>query len=89
MKPTSKEIIGRMEQFKNGDRLMFNIHETFGGGRAIIELNPDYPQNGGKKFILRVSNDIESSEKAKIFLSSNKAKHLAGWVMDRLGEWTS
>lgn len=38
-----KEIMKRVDQLQNGEALRFKIHETFGGGFAIIELNPKYP----------------------------------------------
>ncbi len=79
MKLSREEIMKRMEQLKDGETLKFNIPEIFGGGMAIIGLNP---AKGGKKYLLRIGNEgIENP-----YWDTNKAKDLAKWVADRQGD---
>jgi len=79
MKLDQDEIIERMEELKEGESLKFNIPEIFGGGVAIIGFNP---QKGGKKYLLRIGNEGDESP----YWDTNKAKDLAKWVADRLGD---
>jgi hypothetical protein len=79
MKLSQDEIIERMEQLKDGETLKFNIPEIFGGGIAIIGLNP---KQGGKKYLLQIGNEGNESP----YWDTNKAKDLAKWVADRLGD---
>ena len=80
---TKNDIIQMMEQLTGEQKLGFKLHESFGGGAAVLELNPLYPQKKQKKFILRTGKDVEVAKKAKPFWSSDKAKDLAAWVADR------
>jgi hypothetical protein len=48
MKVSIEEILKQMEQFQNGQNLTFSFPAVFGGGRAIIGLNPRYPAKGEK-----------------------------------------
>ena len=41
-----KEIIQKLEQLPKGGQLKFKLHETFGGGFAIAEVNPKFPDKG-------------------------------------------
>jgi len=82
MKLKKDEIIKKMEEFKDGETLKFNIPATFGGGIAVIELNPNYPKNGGKKYMLKLGKD----ENVSPYFDSDKAKDLAKWVTERMGE---
>jgi len=86
MKLSTQEIIKQMEQFQNGQSLTFSFPAAFGGGVAIIGLNPQYPANGGKKYELKLGQDEVLAEKASPILTSNKPKHLAKWITDRFGE---
>ena len=79
MKLSREEIMSRMEQLKTGETLKFNIPEIFGGGMAIIGLNP---QKGGKKYLLQLGNGGNASP----YWDTNKAKDLAKWVADRQGD---
>lgn len=78
MKMDWKEIVQKMEQLTDGQGLKFNIPQTFGGGFAVIELN----QNKGKKYLLKLGKD----EKVSPYFDSDKAKDLAKWVAERMGE---
>jgi hypothetical protein len=82
MKLKKDEIIKKMEQFKDGELLKFNIPTVFGGGTAIIGLNPKGSEKGGKKYLLQVGNDGDE----KPYWDTDKAKDLAKWVTDRQGE---
>jgi len=79
MKLSREEIMSKMEQLKDGETLKFNIPEIFGGGMAIIGLNP---KKGGKKYLLQLENEGSASP----YWDTNKAKDLAKWVADRLGD---
>jgi hypothetical protein len=82
MKLSKDEIIKRMDQFKDGETLKFNIPTTFGGGIAIIRLNPKRPEKGGKKYLLEMGNEGN----VKPHWDTDKAKDLAKWVADRMGD---
>lgn len=86
MKLSTQEIIKQMEQFQNGQSLTFTFPAVFGGGVAIIGLNPQYPAKGEKKYILKLGQDEVMAEKASPIFTSNKPKHLAKWITERLGE---
>lgn len=81
-RPSRKEIMELMEQLKEGETLAFLLPETFGGGFAGVQLNPD----PGKKWILKVSKELSTLGAARIYWSHNKAKAIAKWVNDRFGE---
>lgn len=82
MKLKKDEIIKRMEQFKDGETLKFTIPATFGGGVAIIGLNPEHTEKGGKKYLLETG----SSDNPRPYWDTDKPKDLAKWVTDRMGE---
>ena len=86
MKVSTEEIIKQMEQFQNGQNLTFSFPPVFGGGRAIIGLNPKYPAKGEKKYVLKLGKDEVLAEKASPILISDKPKHLAKWITERFGE---
>ena len=85
---SKKDVIQMMERLTGEQKLVFKLPETYGGGAAVLELNPLYPQKKQKKFILRTGKDAEVAKKAKPFWSSDKAKDLAAWVADRAIEIT-
>jgi hypothetical protein len=78
MKISKDEIIKRIEQFKDGETLKFNIPPTFGGGIAVIGLN----QKKGKKYLLKLGKD----ENVSPYFDSDKPKDLAKWIAERMGE---
>lgn len=86
MTPSKKEIIQMMEQLGKGQSLLLKLPDTFGGSYAVLEINPQHPEKGQKKYTLRLGQDEDSARKAKPFWQSDKPKQLAGWVSDRLGE---
>jgi len=86
MKLTRQEIMQQMEQFKEGEILRFTIPEIFGGGIAIITLNPDYPGQGEKKYLLKLGKDGKQAEEATPYWPTDKPKELAKWVADRQGD---
>jgi hypothetical protein len=70
-----------MEKLLKEQQLCFTIPATFGGGTAIVRLNPD----AGKRYILQVAKDFETARGSAPYWSHDKAKHIAKWVADRLG----
>lgn len=86
MKVSTEEIIKQMEQFQTGQSLTFSFPAVFGGGKAIIALNPKYPGKGEKKYVLKLGKDEAMAEKASPILTSDKPKHLAKWITERFGE---
>ena len=81
MTPSREAIVGDMEKLLKEQELCFTIPETFGGGAAIIQLNPD----AGKRYILKVAKNLETARSSSPYWSHDKAKHIAKWVADRLG----
>ena len=81
MKLSWKEILNKMEQINDGQTLKFNIPATFGGGMAIIELDPKSP-SAERKYIMRLGKD----ENANPFYAFKKPKDLAKWVAERMGD---
>jgi hypothetical protein len=81
MIPSREAITQEMEKLQKEQELCYTIPETFGGGAAIIRLNPD----SGKRFILKVAKDLETARSSAPYWSQDKAKHIAKWVADRLG----
>ena len=86
MKISTEEIIKQMEQLQNGRSLTFKFPPVFGGGIALIGLNPEYLDNKGKKYVLKLGKDEVLAEKATPILTSDKPKHLAKWITERFGE---
>ena len=82
MKLSRDEIIKRMEQLKEGESMKFNIPVTFGGGIAIIGLNPSHSEKGGKKYLLQTGKD----DNVKPYWDTDKPKDLAKLVTDRMGD---
>ena len=79
MKLSREEIMERMGKLKDEETLKFTIPEIFGGGIAIIGLNP---QKDAKKYLLRLGNDGNETP----YWDANKPKDLAKWVADRQGD---
>jgi len=86
MSSNGKMLIQRLSQLNNDERLKFQLHETFGGGFVVIELNPRFPAKGEKKYMLRWGDQPEVKDKPKLSFTSDKEKAVIGWVTDRLGE---
>ena len=89
MKLSMDEITEQMEQFKEGQILKFSIPEIFGGGVAVVGLNPNYPGKGEKKYLLKVGDNEKLAEEGKPYWSSDKAGAVAKWVADRQGDQIS
>ncbi len=87
MKISTEEIIKRVEQFQDGQRLTFRFPPVFGGGIAIIGMNPQFPaKKGEKKYVLRLGKDEVLAENASPIMASDKPKPLAKWITERFGE---
>jgi len=87
-----KEILSQIEALtKPGSNFLFYLAGSpasggpLGRGAAIVELNPNYPKHGEKKYVLYITN-IEGTEpvgKRQKFLDSDKAKQLVNWIKER------
>ena len=86
MRLDQDEIVELMEQLKKEDVLKFTMPEIFGGGVAVVGLNPNPAGKVQKKYILKVGNDEVSASGGNIYWQKDKAKHIAKWVADRQGD---
>ena len=86
MKLDIYDIVEVMEQLKKEEVIRFTIPEIFGGGVAVVGLNPNPPGKDQKKYILKVGNDEASTLEGNIYWQNDKAKHIAKWVADRQGD---
>ena len=87
-KLSPKEIMmNQIEQLGAGQSLSYRLPETFGGGLAVVELNPQYPGRG-KKYVLSTDAIVEGKPAGKRsrLWDSDKPKDLAGWILERNGE---
>jgi len=85
---SSKEaLISEIEGLTAGQAIRYRLTDTFGGGLAVIELNPQYPGKGAKYILSTEALVAEkpSGNKRTLF-DTNKAKLLADWMFDRNGE---
>jgi len=83
-----KDIMAdQIEQLTPGQTLSYRLPETYGGGLAVIELNPQYPKKG-RKYILSTETIVDSKPtgKRRRLFDANKPKDIAGWILDRDGE---
>ena len=80
------EIVEMMEQLKKEEVIKFTLPEIFGGGVAVIGLNPKPLGKVEKKYILKVGNDEASALGGDIYWQNDKAKAVAKWVADRQGD---
>jgi hypothetical protein len=86
MKLNRNEIMQKMAQLKEEEVLKFTIPEIFGGGVAIISLNPNFPKQGEKKYLLKLGSDEKLAGEAAPYWPTDNPKDLAKWVADRLGD---
>ena len=86
MRLSREEIIEMMEQLKKEEVIKFTLPEIFGGGVAVVGLNPNPPGKGQKKFILKVGKDETSALEGSVYWQNDKANHIAKWVADRQGD---
>jgi len=83
-----KDIVrDQIERLGAGQTLTYQLPETFGGGLAVVELNPQYPEKG-RKYILSTEElvDGKPAGQRRCLFDSNKPKELAGWILDRYGQ---
>lgn len=84
MKLSWEKIVEKIEKLEDEQDMRVKIPETFGGGVAIIKLNPKQQIKGIKKYVLNIRKGEENAVQASPYWSSNKPKDLAKWVADRL-----
>jgi len=87
-KLSPKEImINQIEQLGPGQSVSYRLPETYGGGLAVVELNSQYPTKG-RMYILSTEKIVggkPARQRSRLW-DSNKAKDMAGWIIDRGGE---
>ncbi len=91
-KQSPKEIlISKIEQLSGGQGIRYRLPETYGGGLAVLGLNPEYDPaqpKKGKKYVMAIEtlvNDKPSGKK-RVLWDTAKPKDLANWVFERNGE---
>lgn len=89
---TGKEIqkqIEALNEKENKIHFYLSASPASGGplarGAALVELNPEYPKKGQKKYILTAVgvNGMEPASKGMRMFESNDPKHVARWVKER------
>ena len=82
-----EELRMKVEMLEPGQAISSALPETFGGGLAVVHLNPDYPTKA-KKYVMSLETlvDGKPSGKRRYLWDSNKPADLSAWVMDRLGK---
>jgi hypothetical protein len=80
-------ITSKIEQLGPGDSASYQLAEVYGGGLAVVELNPQYPEKG-RKYSLSLEKIVDGKPAGKRshLSSSNNPKDLAGWILERGGE---
>jgi len=79
-------IVELMEELKKEEIIRFAIPEIFGGGVAVVGLNPNPAGKIQKKYILKVGKDEASTLEGSVYWQNDKAKAIAKWVADRQGD---
>ena len=66
----------------------YRLSETFGGGLAVVGINPKYPEKSKKQFTLYTETIIDGkpSGKRQFLWDYNKASDMARWILDRNGK---
>jgi len=93
LKPKAKKlsprkiIEERIKQLAPGQSISYRLLETFGGGLAVVELNPQYPTEG-RMYILSTEKIVDGKPTGKRnrLWDSDKPRDIAGWILDRNGE---
>jgi len=89
---TRKEIEAKITELSApGSSIFFYLSGSpasggpLGQGAAVVELNPDYPGKGQKKYTLYVDHveGLEPVGKRQKIMGSDNARDLATWVKDR------
>ena len=87
-KLSPKDIIAsKVEQLCPGESVSYRLAEVYGGGLAVVELNPQYPEKG-KRYFLSLEKIVDGKPEGKRgrLWNSNKPKELAGWILERGGK---
>ena len=81
-----EQLTGRISQLAHGESLVYVLADTYGGGLAIIELNPKFPGKG-KKYIMVLEALVKGQPggKRNVLWDSSNPKDMANWILDRNG----
>ena len=85
--PLRSTIMNEIVQLTPGHFVSRELHRTYGGGLAVVELNPDYPGKG-EKYVLSTEKIVDgktTGKRTKLW-GTNKAKELADWIEGRCVE---
>ncbi|MBL7127249.1 MAG: hypothetical protein ISS58_08655 [Dehalococcoidales bacterium] len=94
---TEKEIRQKIEALtekENKTHFYLSSSPVSGGplgrGAALVELNPNCPAKGQKKYILTAVsvNETEPAGKGMRMFDSNDPKHVARWIKERHFQYT-
>jgi len=77
-------IVNEMLQLVPGQVVSRELEKTYGGGLAIVELNPAYPGKG-KKYSLFTDKLVDGKPAGKRthFWDADKPKDIADWIDGR------
>lgn len=88
---TETEILQKIESLNEPGSMVFfyqargpAVGGPLGRGAAIVELNPNYPEKKGKKYIIYTANVVSMepvSRRLKLY-ESDKPRELARWVKE-------
>jgi hypothetical protein len=81
-----QDLRAKIEAMQPGQVIAYCLTDTYGGGLAIISLNPNYPEKG-KKYTMSTESlkDGKPSGNRRQIWDSDKSKDLSSWVFDRSG----
>ena len=81
-----EQLTGRISQLIHGESVVYTLADTFGGGLAMVEPNPEFP-GSGKKYIMVMETLVngQPSGKRHVLWDSGNPKDMANWILDRSG----
>ena len=87
-KLSPKDILeAKILALQTDEAVMYQLSATFGGGLAVVTINPKYPEKG-KKFALLTETLVNDkpSGKRQFLWDYNKPGDIARWILDRNGK---
>jgi hypothetical protein len=79
-------LIQKVEQIADGQQLLFQMPELYGGDIIIIELTPGYPSKG-KKYSVVSTDPVggKPGDKRRTLWDTDKPKVIADWILEKNG----